>query len=104
MEVEFQCKSSRRPQQNVLKIWYTGTFEEIAQVKRGYMHVEGLEDILREFPESLDSVKDLCRRLRKSLFPLHQSSRLDTGTHTGAEQLYSNIIDAYDETLGKTGR
>ena len=100
-ELEFQCKSSKRPQQNVLKRWYTGTFEEIAQVKRGYMHVDGLEDILREFPESLDSVKDLCRRLRKILFPLHQGGGLDTGTHTGAEQLYSKIIDAYNETLGE---
>jgi hypothetical protein len=84
-----------------LKKWYTGTFEEIAQAKRGYIHVDGLDDILREFPESLNSVKDLCCQLQDILFPLHQSGGLDTGTYTVAKQLYSKIINAYNDTLGK---
>lgn len=34
-EAEFQCTTSDKPQQSILEKWYTGTFEEIAQMKRG---------------------------------------------------------------------
>lgn len=59
---------SERPQQNVLRKLYTETFQELAQAKQDYLHVDGLESILEEYPEALDGVKHLCRQIRRSLF------------------------------------
>jgi len=49
---------------------YSGTFEEIAEAKQGYMHADGFKNILKEFPEVFDSVKALCGKLRAILFTL----------------------------------
>ena len=97
-EVEFHCSSTDRPKDSRLRKWYTGTFEEIAEAKQGYMHADGLKNILKEFPEAFDCVKPLCRKLRAILFPLRQGE-LDTGTPSSAAELYSKVIEAYDESL-----
>lgn len=100
-EVEYLCSKSERPKESRLRRWYSGTFDQIAEAKRGYMHVDGLEDILKEFPPALEMVKPLCRRIRKILFPLRQSGELDTGTHTIAEELYPKFIAAFDDSLAE---
>ena len=98
-ELEFQCKLSKRPQRNILKKWYASDFEDIADAKRGYMHADGFEKVLEGFPDSLEGVKHVCRQIRRILFPLHKGGGLDTGTHTGAGELYTKIIAAYDDAL-----
>ena len=97
-EVEYHCSVSDRPKESRLRKWYTGTFEEIAEAKQGYMHADGLKNILKEFPGVFDCVKPLCRKLRAILFPLRQGE-LDTGTYTNAQELYSDIIEAYNDSL-----
>jgi hypothetical protein len=39
--------------------WYTGSYREIANAKRGHIHVDGFEDILEEFAPHFDCVKPL---------------------------------------------
>ena len=63
------------------------------------MHVDRLEDILKEFLLVSESVKQLYRTIRSILFPLRQNGGLDTGTHTLAEELYSKVIKAYNGSL-----
>lgn len=102
-EVNIQCVTKGRPRRSILQKWYTGDFDEIAHAKQGDMHTDGFEDILKEFPPVLEHLKPLCRQLRKILFPLHQSGGLDTGTHTAAEELYSEVLNAYDVAIAKLG-
>ena len=45
------------------------------------MHADGLEDILKEFPPVLESVRHICRRSREILFPLRQSRGIDTNAY-----------------------
>ena len=97
-EMEFHCSSADRPKDSRLRKWYIGTFEEIAEAKQGYMHADGLKNILKEFPEALGCLKPRCEKLRAILFPLRQGE-LDTGTHTPAAELYTKVIEVYDETL-----
>lgn len=100
-EVKYLCSPSNRPKTSRLGRWYSGTFDQIAEAKRGYMHVDGLEDILREFPAALQVVKPLCREIRGILFPLRPTGELETGTHLPAPELYSKIIAAYEASLAK---
>ena len=86
-ELEYHCSVSDRPKESRLRKWYTGTFEEIAEAKQGYMHADGLKNVLKEFLEVFDCVRPLCRKLRAILFPLRQGE-LDTGKHTVAQELY----------------
>jgi serine/threonine protein kinase len=98
-EVEYHCEKSQRIKHSRLGTWYTGRFDQIAEAKRGYMHVDGIEDILREFPKSLDCVKPLCRHLRSILFPLRPTGELDMRTHTPVDAFYSSIIKAFDDAI-----
>ena len=69
-EKEFRCSYHDRPWESALTKWYSGSFKDVAEAKRGYRHVDGFEDILDEFPTSFDCVKPLCREIRGILFPL----------------------------------
>ena len=85
-------------QPNILREWYTGTFDDIARAKRGYMHVDGFEDILGEFPRTFDCVKPLCRKIRGILFPYKNG--LLVGTPPGPpDGLYDPIIKAFDDAI-----
>ena len=95
----FQCRSADRPRESVLTKWYSGSFKDIAEAKRGYMHVDGFEDILNEFPPSFDGVKPLCRKIRGILFPLLKDGALFTGTPANPEELYEPIIEAFDNAI-----
>ncbi|KAF2458841.1 serine/threonine-protein kinase Sgk2 [Lineolata rhizophorae] len=84
-----------------LRAWYTGNYEDIANVKIG--HVNKAEDkgfgfILREFPQEFDCVKPLCRELRGLLFPIHKDV-LFTGTPNDPKLLYGPIIEAFDKAI-----
>ena len=97
-EREFKCNAADRPARNVLRRWYTGTYDDIARNKRGDMHVDGFEDILDEFPQVFDCVKPLCRKIRGVLFPYENG--LLVGTPPGApEKLYNPIIETFDDAI-----
>ena len=97
----FGCKPKDQPNRSVLRKWYTGDYAEIAQAKRGFMHVDGFEDILGEFPGPFDSVKPLCREIRGSLFPLKEDGALYVGTPDNPQELYGSILNAYDKALAE---
>ncbi|KAL8673853.1 MAG: hypothetical protein Q9168_001718 [Polycauliona sp. 1 TL-2023] len=96
-EREFKCKPEDRPKRNILTKWYTGSFDDIADAKKGYMHIDDFEKILNEFPTAFDHVKPLCEKMRGVLFPLLKDGALFTGTPSGPpEKLYDPIIEAFD--------
>jgi hypothetical protein len=62
------------------------------------MTVDGMDDIMDEFPEAMEVVKLLCLKVRTILFG--DSARLVLGTPTGEpDQLYRPIIAAYDDAI-----
>ncbi|QUC21793.1 uncharacterized protein UV8b_06034 [Ustilaginoidea virens] len=90
------------PQESRLRKWEIGRFQDIADVKRGHMTVDGLEDIMGEFPKAFAIVKPLCLKIRKILFG--DTARLFMGTPTGEpDQLYRPVIAAYDEVINNLG-
>ncbi|KAM3509002.1 hypothetical protein MY11210_006497 [Beauveria gryllotalpidicola] len=91
--------SKRLSKKSKLSRWYTGDYEDIAQNKRGDMDRNGLELILREFPQGFDCVKPLCRTLRDILFP-HKDG-LFTGTPIEPKILYDPIINAFGAVLAE---
>ncbi|OAA42147.1 serine/threonine-protein kinase Sgk2 [Metarhizium rileyi] len=88
------------PKTSRLRKWEIGSFEEIADAKRGHMTVDGLEDIMDEFPSGFEMVKPLCLKIRKLLFPLDSDERMMIGTPSGdPAKLYGGILTAYDEAI-----
>ncbi|KAL8663744.1 MAG: hypothetical protein Q9168_008038, partial [Polycauliona sp. 1 TL-2023] len=101
-EREFKCKPEDRPKRNILTKWYTGSFDDIADAKKGYMHIDDFEKILNEFPTAFDHVKPLCEKIRGVLFPLLKDGALFTGTPSDPpEKLYHPIIEAFEDAIGK---
>ncbi|KJZ69932.1 hypothetical protein HIM_10688 [Hirsutella minnesotensis 3608] len=95
---EFLRKQKEQPTPSLLTKWYSGSYREIAGAKRGYMHIDGFEDILEEFPQpQFDCVKPLCRELRGILFPYRDG--LFVGTPKDPEILYGPIIQAFDKAI-----
>ncbi|KAL2888420.1 Protein kinase domain protein [Ceratocystis lukuohia] len=85
-----------------LRKWEIGTFEDIAQTKLGHMAVNGLNEIMEEFPEALDVVKSVCLKIRNILFPYNKDMWMNIGTPIGdPDQLYNPIIAALDEAISK---
>lgn len=88
------------PKESLRRKWEIGSFKDIARIKAGDMTVDGLEDIMGEFPMAMDVVKPLCLRIRKILFPLDKDERMSFGTPNGdPDQLYSPIITAFNEAI-----
>lgn len=78
--------------------WYTGSFDDIADSKQGYMHVDKFEDILKEFPQAFDRVKLLCKEIRGILFPYKNGLLIGTPPDP-PEKLYDPVIEAFDDTI-----
>ncbi|KAL2045028.1 hypothetical protein N7G274_002803 [Stereocaulon virgatum] len=95
------CRNSKgRPKESRLRRWYTGSFKDIAEAKLGYMHVDGFEYILDEFPSAFDCVKPLCMDLRGILFPLQKDGTLFKGTREDPpEKLYNSVTEAFESAL-----
>ncbi|TFB07258.1 hypothetical protein CCMA1212_001248 [Trichoderma ghanense] len=84
------------PRKSCLSLWFTGSYQDIARVKRGDMSDQaGLEVILDEFPTEFNHVKPLCKKIRDILF-LHRSF---TGTPKDPNLLYDPIIAAFDDAI-----
>ncbi len=99
-EKEFLCSAVDRPKRNILTKWYTGSFDDIADAKKGYMHVDDFEKIWIEFPQAFDLVKPLCKKIRGILFPLLEDGALFIGTPSDPpEQLYHPIIKAFEDAI-----
>ncbi|OJD28445.1 hypothetical protein ACJ73_00161 [Blastomyces percursus] len=92
-----------KPEHSLLKEWYTGSFEKIANAKVGRMGAKGFEYLLSEFPPEFEDVKSLCRELRRILFRIHQDDIL-TGTPVRPEVLYDPIIQAFDKAIEDQGQ
>ena len=45
-EMEYWCSNSNQQKESRLGKWYIGTSEQIAEAKRGYIHVDRVEEIL----------------------------------------------------------
>ncbi|KAG6280359.1 hypothetical protein E4U47_000640 [Claviceps purpurea] len=68
--------------------------------KTDHMTIEGLEELMEEFPMALNVVKPRCRKIRGILFYLDQDGRMTFGTPSGdPDRLYGPIIAAFDETI-----
>ncbi|KAF5019918.1 hypothetical protein F66182_8058 [Fusarium sp. NRRL 66182] len=94
------ANQEKPPQESRLRKWEGGRFQDIADAKRGHMTVDGLEDIMGEFPKSLAGVKPLCLKIRKILFPLDKDERTIFGTPAGdPNQLYRPVLAAFDEAI-----
>jgi hypothetical protein len=98
-EREFHCSLKHRPKRNIMKKWYGTNFEDIADVKRGSMHADGFEDILKEFPQAFDGIKPLCREVRGILFPFTGCGKLDLSTPSDPRTLYDPIIKAFEAAV-----
>lgn len=92
-----------KPEHSLLKEWYTGSFEKIANAKVGRMGAKGFEYLLSEFPPEFEDVKSLCIELRRILFRIHQDDIL-TGTPVRPEVLYDPIIQAFDKAIENQGQ
>jgi hypothetical protein len=77
-----------------------GSFKFIAGAKEGHMTVNGLRNIMSEFPMAFNVIRPLLLRIRKILFPLDEDEAMILGTPAGDPiQLYGPIIAAYDEAI-----
>ncbi|XP_044718813.1 kinase [Hirsutella rhossiliensis] len=93
-------RGERPPKESLLRRWEVGSFKYIAAAKEGDMTVNRLEEIMGEFPESLDVVKPLCLRIRSIMFG--DTARLNFGTPVGdSDQLYKPLVAAYDDTISE---
>lgn len=89
-----------RLKRDILTKWYTGSYDDIVDAKKGYMHVDKFENILKEFPLTFDCVKSLCKEIQVILFSLLKSGALFTGTSSdSSKDLYDFIIEAFDSAI-----
>jgi hypothetical protein len=51
---------------SIVRGWYTGTYAEIANIKRG--HMVGFENVTTEFAPEFCGLKDLAEELKNTLF------------------------------------
>lgn len=82
---------------SILRGWYTGTYAEIANVKRG--HMVGFEDITitSEFAPQFHCLKELAEGLRNVLFPLRGT--LFIGTYKDRNIMYDGMIDVFHKAI-----
>ncbi|KID73425.1 uncharacterized protein G6M90_00g062590 [Metarhizium brunneum] len=86
------------PRESLLRKWGIGSFKDIANAKGWHMTVNGLEEVMDEFPDIFNVVKPLCLKIRSIMFG--ETARLNVGTPAGnPDQLYNDTIVAYDEAI-----
>ena len=85
------------PRRNPLTAWYTGTIENTYGTKSGDVEPGVFEKVvIPKFSPDFTFAKDLARKLREILF---SKGVLYTGTPEKPEELYSPMIQAFDEML-----
>lgn len=96
----FRCEADQN-RESLLKAWYTGSSEQIADAKQFRMHVDTIEPVLAEFPPAFECVKELCREIRRELFPYHSETGMFIGTPKCPDKKYETIIAAFDTAISK---
>ena len=86
-----------------LRVWYTGTYAEIASAGRGHMGKNGFEDIITEFAPKFEELKQLARELRSVLFPIKDGG-IFTGTFRDHDIMYDGMINAFGRSIGRLGK
>jgi hypothetical protein len=62
------------PKTSRLRRWYTGSYEDIADIKGRHMDKTRFKGILDEFPPKFNGLKGLAEVLRRALFPIRDES------------------------------
>ncbi|KAF1997507.1 hypothetical protein P154DRAFT_524707 [Amniculicola lignicola CBS 123094] len=83
-----------------LRRWYTGSYDQIADIKRGHMDKNAFRGILIEFPQEFGGLTELAEDLRGLLFPIRDDA-LFTGTYRDAERLYQPMIEAFERAIAR---
>lgn len=86
---------------SILQGWYTGTYAQIANIKRG--HMVGFTEITAEFAPEFINLKDLAHELRDVLFPFH-GKLFFAGTYKDRNIMYGGMIDAFDKAISRLGK
>ncbi|KAF4625869.1 hypothetical protein G7Y89_g12294 [Cudoniella acicularis] len=84
---------------SILRGWYTGTYAEIANIKRG--HMVGFEDITVEFAPEFINLRQLAEDLMDVLFPIR--GKLFIGTYKDRNIMYGGIINAFNKAISHLG-
>jgi hypothetical protein len=84
------------PETSRLQRWCAGTYEDIADTKRG--HMSAFEDITAQFPPMFEDMKGLAEELRDILFG---TGRLFTGAYKpkDRDRMYDNVINAFERAI-----
>ena len=86
-----------------LRGWYTGTYAEIANTKRGHMDKNGFEDIITEFAPKFEDLKQLAQELQSVLFPIKDGA-IFTSTFRDYDIMYDGMINAFSRGIGRLGK
>ena len=98
---DFVGNTKGQPTPNHFTWWYTRTFEEIAAPKAGHVVIPHVFELLiKGFTPELENLKPLCRKLRRTLFPLEPCPDV-RGTPKDPDVLYGPMIEAFDEAIVK---
>ena len=88
---------TRRREADPFQNWYALPYKDIATTKSSHTSKRYFESmIISELSPAFDSVKDLSRVLRDTLFG---KGELNTRTDPDASSFYERIIKAYDEAI-----
>jgi hypothetical protein len=89
-----------KPNTNILRGWYTGTYLEIANAKQGHVVKRGFERIITGFGPKFEILKPLARELRSVLFPLRDGD-IFVGTFHDHNVMYDGMIDAFSRAINR---
>ena len=89
----------KQPTSRRLQRWCQGTYQDIADVKRGHMTSNS---ILDEFPPQFAGLKELAEELRHALFRTRHGS-IFTGTYVDSWRLYSPMIESFEKAIANIG-
>ncbi|KAG9237290.1 hypothetical protein BJ875DRAFT_533004 [Amylocarpus encephaloides] len=100
-EVAGDRRRVRPAKTSILRGWYTGTYTEIANTKRG--HMVGFEDITAEFSPEFCGLKDLAEELRNTLLRGRDLAPF-TGTYKDRSIMYDGTINAFNKAISHLGK
>lgn len=85
------------PWESQLRPWYTGSYRQIADMKRSHMDKLRFVTFLDEFPSKFNGLKGLAEELRDVLFPCRNG--LITGTYSDHDLFYMPMIAAFEKAI-----
>ena len=100
LEREFECKLLDQPKRNILTKWYTSSLDDITDAKKGYIHIDDFETILKKFPTAFNHVKPLYRKIRGVFFLFYKDGALFNEISLDLpENLYHPIIEVFKDVI-----